>query len=646
MMTIKIKLKIFSVLILFAMLIVPSNGITAAMQSESYIIYENAMHTFDGPVISGVSESVAGNIATVTWNTNIAADSFVIYDTDSGFASAKEQGTSVKSATAHSVDVTGLEYSTTYYYRVRSERINGGITTDNTARSFTTGSAPAEPEPDEPVSGGGGGILIIDKTDKIPPVISSVDVDTVSEDSARITWRTDEEATSFVEYGPDTTYGNTYGHWEEVAEHAVILINLTPGQRYNFRALSSDTWGNAGYSENFIFTTTEGLVEEATSTPEEAEEPEPEPETEDASARILEFFGRLFPEISLNELGQDPLTTIDSFDKLSGLLPIPVMSGSPDIDVSATQTTIGWQTDITANSLVAFAPEDRYNPGAAEPYLQITGDSEEQTREHEVTLYNLAPDTLYHFQLRSKANFGPTARSRDYTFRTSIEELEITSYFTQIVDNETAVFKWTTNKESDSAIKFSPYRGNVLSIDQSKTIKDTAVSVIHEIEINEFEAGTFYEVQIISIDANGNMASETVDRFSTSEDDLPPIVSHIKADSTVFVDRSNKTQAIISWLTNEPSTSRVYFQEGVHGGDATLSETTDLNNNYTKEHVVVITKFKPGLVYSFKVESIDSGGNTVISKPHTFMTAKKKESIIQIILNILENTFGWINKII
>ena len=59
-------------------------------------------------------------------------------------------------------------------------------------------------------------------------------------------------------------------------------------------------------------------------------------------------------------------------------------------------------------------------------------------------------------------------------------------------------------------------------------------------------------------------------------------------------------------MTNEPSTSNVYFQEGVYGSEAKLAESTGLNTNYTKEHVMVITKFKPGVVYSFRVESIDS----------------------------------------
>jgi hypothetical protein len=214
-----------------------------------------------------------------------------------------------------------------------------------------------------------------------------------------------------------------------------------------------------------------------------------------------------------------------------------------------------------------------------------------------------------------------------------------------VLDEQTAVFKWVTNKNSDSSITFTPYLGDRLATELMKTVRDNEETVIHELEISEFMGGVKYNVTIASADNQGNRTTETFPDFSTSPDDSPPIVSHIKADSTVFLDRNNKTQTIISWRTNEPATSRIYYQEGVHGTATDLDESTELNENYTKEHVVVITKFRPGIVYTFRVESTDSGGNTVLSKPHTFMTAKTKESIFQIIMNILENTFGWIKDI-
>lgn len=637
----RVKLKIKISILLLAILTVLPGMARSAMQSNSYVIYDSVMHAFDGPVITGISVSVSGQTATVSWTTNVAANSFVEYDTSADFSSSKEQGTSVKNFTSHSVAVSGLEANTTYYYRVKSERVNGGITTETpSSNSFTTGNdnppAPQQPE----TSTGGGGVLIIDKTDKFAPVIENVQAASDTDTGASVTWDTDEEATSFVEYGLTEDYGSTYGHWGTSTSHSVELINLEPETTYQFRVLSSDDWGNVAYSENFSFVTGQGEPGEE---PEEPEEPE---DLRNAAERALEWLQKIFPQVSLNNLGPDPLNDINTLEELNNFIPAPLLVGTPGIEVEATRAIITWTTDVAANSQVAMAPSDAYNPGADEPYQQVVGNTEIRTTAHEVTLYNLTPDTEYHFQLRSQGDIGPMARSNDYTFKTNLEELTITSLIPQVVDDQTANFKWVTNKAANTEISYAPYRGNTLAVDLSKTKKDNAQSVIHEITLDDLEGGTMYNIEIISRDENGNVARETLDRFSTSEDDNPPQISHIKTDSTVFLDRSNKTQTIISWLTNEPATSRIYYQEGVFGPTADLNDSTDLNTNYTKEHVVVVTKFKPGVVYTFRVESIDSGGNTVISKPHTFMTAKKSESIIQIILNILENTFGWLKDII
>lgn len=634
--------RIVLIAVLFCLFLLPVVA-GAAMRSSSYIIYENINHVFDGPLISNIAASVNEAEVTVTWDTDVTADQFVIYDVDSGFSNSHEQGSSVKSSTTHTVILTGLGDNTLYYYQVRSTRINGGTTVDSTVRSITTGSSAGpggEEEEEEETPSGGGGILIIDKTDKIAPEISEVAINTISFNSVEIVWQTDEPATSFIEYGLTIGYGATFGEWASTTEHSVTLVNLQAEVQYHFRALSSDDWGNLGKSDDYVFNTTAGLLEEG-----EEEEIEPGGEEEigdltEATQRALDFIGKLFPGLSLSDFGE-----IENIDDLENFMPAPVLSGEPRVEIGPNEAIVYWTTDIEANSQVALAPDSKYSPEANEPYQQVVGDFENYTTDHEVRLFGLVPDTNYHFQLRSKPVIGPTARSRDYDFRTSIEKLEITSFFVQVVDNETAVFKWITNKESDSAVKFAPYHNNVIAVDQQKIIKANAFTVIHEVEVTEFIAGTVYAVELISADDKNNIATEIIPRFSTSEDDYPPDVTHIKAESTIFVDRSNKIQTIISWLTNEPSTSRVYFQEGVHGGNVELKEKSELNMNYTKEHVMVVTKFKPGIVYSFRVESIDSGGNVTFSSAHTFMTAKKQESIIQIIMRIFEDTFGWVKKL-
>jgi chitodextrinase len=586
------------------------------------------------------------------------ADSFVIYDIDSSVpdASSKEQGSALKTTTSHSVTVSGLDANTTYYYRVKSTRVNGGTTIFATINSFSTGDDPALVAIEE-ASRGGSGSVIIDKTDKNEPIITNLNAVAMDTKNIKISWNTDELATSFIEYGETLSFGAVYGEWSSTTNHEIVLADLRPDTTYYYRALSSDSWGNLGRSKTFTFSLSPGeseeeeVVEGVEENPviEEPEEVIEEIENEDLLDKVtdtaLDLLRKLFPEVSLNELSDEQLNSVDSLEKLSGFISAPILSGQPNIEVGATEATISWTTDIESNSQIAFAPNNRYNPNADEPYYQIVGDANEMTTEHEVVIRSLLPDTSYHFQLRSKPRIGPTALSRDYTFATGIETLSIVSFFTQIIDHEKVVFKWITNTEADSVIKFSPYHGNEVAVDEQKIVKDNANVVIHELTILEFEAGIYYDIELQSTDDEGNLATEMLSHFSTSEDDLPPTISHVKADSTVFLDRSNKTQTIIAWITNEPSTSQVFYQEGVHGSQVDLSESTDLNTNYTKEHVMVITKFKPGVVYSFRVASIDSGGNTSLSKTHTFMTAKQRESIIQIIIGIFEDTFGWVKKL-
>ena len=637
--------------LVFLFLSAPLNAF-AAMESASYVIHDNAMQVFDGPIITGVSHSVSEQTATVSWTTDQLSDAFVEYSTDSGFAGGKEQGTSAQDATSHSVLVSGLDPATTYYYRVKSRRRNGGVSVNTPMpNSFATAALPAADtgEESEPAGAASGAIVIIDKTDKIPPVISDVSLKIIDDSSAELSWKTDEAATEFAEYGLSVSYGSVFGKWGTSTAHAVRIKNLQEGAQYHIRALSSDSWGNVGYSADIIFSTAKGVITEEEAEADATTTPEEKPANEDrimaeVSRRVLEFINRLFPEVSLNNLGNN-LNDISSLDDLNKFAPTPILSGEPRVKAGATEATIYWTTDIPATSQIALAPEGDYRPGVAEPYRQVIGSAEEMDTIHETTIFGLAPNTAYHFQLRSKPAIGPVARSRDFTFQTSLEELAISSFFSQIVDEHTAVFKWVTNKDADSEITYAPYRNGVLAIELAKTVKDKTRSVIHEMKISDFTGGTVYNVILASTDESGKRAVEVLASFSTAPDDAPPAASHIKADSTVFLDRNNKTQTIISWLTNEPAASRVLYQEGVHGADTELKESTELNDNYTKEHVVVITKFKPGVVYTFRVESIDSGGNVSLSKPHTFMTAKKKESIFQIIMNILENTFGWMKKI-
>ncbi|MEM3444642.1 MAG: S8 family serine peptidase [Thermoplasmata archaeon] len=91
--------------------------------------------------------------------------------------------------------------------------------------------------------------------DTTPPTISNVQVKNITQDSATITWITDEPSTSVVEYGTTTSYGQTATGVSGVTAHSVTLLGLTASTTYHFRVKSADAAGNTATSTDYTFTT-------------------------------------------------------------------------------------------------------------------------------------------------------------------------------------------------------------------------------------------------------------------------------------------------------------------------------------------------------------------------------------------------------
>ncbi|MFA6097502.1 MAG: hypothetical protein WC788_07795, partial [Candidatus Paceibacterota bacterium] len=107
---------------------------------------------------------------------------------------------------------------------------------------------------------------------------------------------------------------------------------------------------------------------------------------------------------------------------------------------------------------------------------------------------------------------------------------------------------------------------------------------------------------------------------------------------------SDLVQTIISWKTDEPSTSQVFWEEGITD-KKDLPNSTNQDKNYTTNHIVVITSFKPSTVYRFRVQSLDRAENIATSNDFTILIPEKKKSVVQIIIQNFESTFGWVKNI-
>jgi hypothetical protein len=104
--------------------------------------------------------------------------------------------------------------------------------------------------------------LTFSVVDGLPPVITEVMVQSVTENSAQITWKTNESSDSFVDYaeGPIglDPYTMTASDTAMVTDHSITLSGLLPGQTYHFRVRSFDFERNEGISSDYQFNTPSG----------------------------------------------------------------------------------------------------------------------------------------------------------------------------------------------------------------------------------------------------------------------------------------------------------------------------------------------------------------------------------------------------
>ncbi|MBU1107833.1 MAG: carboxypeptidase regulatory-like domain-containing protein [Candidatus Riflebacteria bacterium] len=100
--------------------------------------------------------------------------------------------------------------------------------------------------------------------DGLPPVITDVVVQNLTENTADIVWKTNEPGDSYVDYalGPVglSPYTNTASDTSMVSDHKIVLSGLLPGRTYHFRVRSFDFERNEGVSSEYQFATPSGAA--------------------------------------------------------------------------------------------------------------------------------------------------------------------------------------------------------------------------------------------------------------------------------------------------------------------------------------------------------------------------------------------------
>jgi len=446
------------------------------------------------PVISAAASSVTPDAATVSWTTDENADSALSYGTVSGAYTSSTSTAAL--AMSHSLNVSGLTASTTYYYVVTSADIFGNTATSS-EQTFVT--APA--------------------LDVIPPVISSVDA-TSTDTTAVITWTTDEDASSAINFGTDPGYGSASSSAGFGTDHSIALAGLNPSTAYHFQVISTDLAGNSATSSDMVFTTpaapdiTAPVVTSISASTAYASATISWNTDEGSDSSVL--LGTASGSYTIST--SSPVLTNSHLIDLAGLsasttyyyvvsstdasgntatsseqtfaTPIAPDTTAPAISLIASSTgettaTITWTTDEAASSTVEYGASDSYGTASS---------SDSFGTSHSIILTGLSSGTVYHFRVSSSDTSGNLSTSSDSTFTTSAPAApQVISSIATSTTATTATIAWMTGGGTTGA-----------------------TSARHSIMLTGLSPSTAYQFNVVYDDQLGNAATSTDVTFTTT----------------------------------------------------------------------------------------------------------------------------------
>jgi hypothetical protein len=636
-----------------------ANGNSTTTPADLTFITANSSDN-SHPAITDVSASpIYDTTAIINWTTSKAANSLVSFGLVSGVYSTSSSNGSLN--VSHALALQGLAPKTKYYYQVTSVDANSNSTSSleydfTTIDTLTSAADAAAAETAAREAGvvagrnsaGGGGVLVINKNDTVSPIISAVAVKDISANSAAVAWLTNEPAYSFVEYGSTDSYGIASVNLKTSLDHAQSLSDLSPNSLYYYRITSIDLSGNLSAPETGSFLTTNpipGQLALPTSTKATTTEQQAINDNKfvDVLRGTIDFIKQAAKYVSLPVLEASLNEQQSSLQELSGLTPAPKIISGPTIKTWEDMAIISWDTDQKTSSLVAYS-----NLGVAltdAQKAQVVGNPDLRSISHQVVLLGLQPSTTYNYQLRGSTAIGASINFSPAKFTTAAKTAKVDNYTVDRLADDKTVFKWTSSLPTDTSVRLTPYHENVLAPDEARTINDPRLTSIHEMTVNSLDSGLFYKVDLFGMDSANEILNQTIDVFSTVSESIPLLIEQVKTNAALSFGESLQVQSIISWGTTKPATSKVYYRQGTAKDDNNWPLETQLDASYTQRHLVVTTDFKPGEVYQFQVESVDSNGQKVRSKTYTILTPQQEQSVFQVILQSIGQTFGWVGQI-
>ncbi len=463
-------------------------------------------------------------------------------------------------------------------------------------------------------------IPVIAADDVVPPEITDVTVSDIKDNAFTVTWKTDEEADSAINYSLQPDYGVSRVPVADRTTHSITLNNLEPGKTYYFRVISSDENGNQGISADYRIETT-GTADSGSDAGQGS--------SEQTTQEITEQIQQITNPQQLQEILNETVKAI------SGIREDLTIVGPPTVVPETTFATVSWTTDRIANSEVRFSPSASFSGNYA--FSQVSTGA--KTTDHEIRVIGLDPYTEYSFQVRSTDDYGITGESKNYTFRTKASLPDIRNLRIVKVEENAATLAWDTTVPAKALIEYQD-----LTTGEQNSVGRPTLATTHQMRLADLTLGTRYVAFVIAENSGGDRVRSQPLQFITVRDTAAPIISNVTNESTIFPGGESRIQTIIEWNTDEPASCTMTYREGVAGGVDPIVIEKEIPE-YNTNHVEVVVDFAPATVYQFWLDCADEVGNKVTSENFVLFTPIQEKNIIDLILENFESTFGWVKNI-
>lgn len=565
----------------------------------------NSPNILSGPAVIDVSDTTAF----VLWSTDEAATSGITYN-DGIVYRVIENSFLV---TEHNSQLTGLTPDTTYTLRASSKDAAGNGPTLSATTQFTTKASPDTNAP-----------LLIGR-----PLVQDI-----SDNSAVISWQTDESSSTRILVGTQSNALNRIETSNDfLTAHQLTLSGLNANTRYYFSAQSTDLAGNTTTSVVLSFTTraqsdaarleiiTGPIIERLTGNTMTLSWRT----NLNADTRLVCESANGISEVNKIDLQKNHLITLTGLEfntgyrcaiystDIAGEIASKTISfiSTEEVDNSPPQciapplaegfvsfSELSWRSDELASALIRYREKNNSEwQQKLSPSLSQSGF---------VLLTELVADTDYEHLITLTDAVGNSADCALGEFNTG-NSLEVPAPvfavqpFVTDIGNFVATVNWETERVSNGQVRFG------LTDSQMNFVEsDPQFTTSHQLLLNNLQPDTTYFLQVDAFNTAGVSTSSNVISFTTT----PITLSPPKIISGPFVKNITDVSAVIEWQTDKSSNSQV-----VISGGGTITQ-----DELTTSHSVILNGLAPDTNYSTMVSSTDENDLTSEALPADFET--------------------------